>query len=98
MSGPTHSRVTSLREMRVKENFVLGLRYRRQMLASPHRVRGQRRHAVVGTQAADLTLPVEQFHFEDQRRIRRDDTAGSAGAVAELGRDDERALAADLHG
>src|SRR5690242_14022241 len=44
------------------------------------------------------SLHPEQFHLEQQRRIRRDDAAGAARAVAELGRDDQRALAADLHG
>src|ERR1700722_19012346 len=42
-------------------------------------------------------LHIEQFHVEDQRRIRRDDTARTARAIAELGWNDQRALAADLH-
>src|SRR5580704_1136024 len=41
---------------------------------------------------------VEELDVEDQRGIRRDDAAGAAGAVAELGGNDQRALAADLHG
>src|SRR6266700_1391793 len=45
-----------------------------------------------------LALHVEQFDVEDQRGIRRDDAARAARAIAELGRDDEGALAADLHG
>src|SRR4051812_18564605 len=53
--------------------------------------------AARASDAIRLTLHVEQLDFEDQRRIRRDDAGGAAGAVAELGRDDERALAADLH-
>src|SRR6185437_3680869 len=40
----------------------------------------------------------QQFHVEHQCRVRRDDAAGAARAVAERRRDDERALAADLHG
>src|SRR5215475_9302437 len=43
------------------------------------------------------SLHPQQFHLEHERRIRRDDAAGAARAVAELGRDDQRALAADLH-
>src|SRR3954468_3171042 len=39
----------------------------------------------------------EQLDFEEQRGIRRDDAAGAARAVAELGRDRQLALAADLH-
>src|SRR5262245_34814650 len=40
---------------------------------------------------------LQEFHFEEQRRIGRDHAAGAARAVAELGRDGELALAADLH-
>src|SRR5215813_65811 len=39
----------------------------------------------------------QQLDLEDQRRIRRDHIADPAGAVAEIGWDDERALATDLH-
>src|SRR5215510_16301026 len=39
----------------------------------------------------------EQFDLEDQRRVRRDHAADPAGAIAEIGWDDEGALAADLH-
>src|SRR5581483_4122175 len=39
----------------------------------------------------------ERLHVEDERGVRRDDTAGAALAVAELGRDDQAAFAADLH-
>src|ERR1044071_2729263 len=42
-------------------------------------------------------VDLQEFDIEDQRRVRRDDTAGAARAVAELGRDDEGALAAALH-
>src|SRR5713101_5873113 len=42
-----------------------------------------------------LPLHVKQFDVEHQRRIRRND---AAGAVAERRRDDQGALAADLHG
>src|SRR5258708_34060283 len=48
--------------------------------------------------APDSSLHIEQFDVEDQRGIWRDDAAGPAGPVTEFGRDDERALAADLHG
>src|SRR6202035_1256061 len=41
---------------------------------------------------------VEELDVEDQRGVRRNDAAGAAAAVAELGRNDQRALAADLHG
>src|SRR5215472_13608631 len=47
--------------------------------------------------AAGSALHVEQLDLEDQRRVGRDDAAGATRAVAELWRDDERALAADLH-
>src|SRR5258708_13214010 len=47
---------------------------------------------------SDSPLHVKQFDVEYQSRIRRDDAAGAAGAVTEFRRDDERALAADLHG
>src|SRR6516225_11743810 len=42
-------------------------------------------------------LHAQELHVEQQRRIRRDHTARSARAVAERRRDDQRALAADLH-
>src|ERR1017187_10246511 len=44
------------------------------------------------------TLYIEQFDVEHQRRIRRNDAASAAGAVAQRGRDDQGALPADLHG
>src|SRR5580704_7807067 len=43
------------------------------------------------------SLHLEQFDVEDQRGVGRDDAAGAARPVAELGRDDQGALAADLH-
>src|SRR5580704_15771028 len=43
------------------------------------------------------SLHIEQFDVEDQRGVGRDDAAGAARPVAELGRDDQGALAADLH-
>src|SRR5689334_16799064 len=43
-------------------------------------------------------LHPQQFDIEHQGRVRRDYAAGAARAVAELRRDDQRALAADLHG
>src|ERR1700733_8050370 len=42
-------------------------------------------------------LHPQQLDIEDQRRVGRDDAAGAARAVAELGRDDQRAFAADFH-
>src|SRR5438105_3573418 len=39
----------------------------------------------------------QQFDVEHQRRIRRDRAAGAARTVAERGRNDQRALAADFH-
>src|SRR5687768_1274151 len=50
-----------------------------------------------GTRRLTALLDVEQLHLEHQRRVRRDDAAGAARAVAELRRDGELALAADLH-
>src|SRR4051812_2402815 len=44
------------------------------------------------------SLHRQQFDIEHQRRIRRDDAAGAARAITERGRNDQRALAADLHG
>src|ERR1700733_11776598 len=46
---------------------------------------------------AKSALHVKQFDVEDQRRIRRDDAAGAARAIAKGGRNDQGALAADLH-
>src|SRR5262252_8018572 len=54
--------------------------------------------AVLEDAARALSLHVKQLNIEDQRGVRRDDAAGAARAVTEFGRDDERALAADLHG
>src|SRR5690348_8815034 len=39
----------------------------------------------------------EQLDFEDERGVGRDDAAATVLAVGERGRDDELALAADLH-
>lgn len=39
----------------------------------------------------------EQLHVEDQRGVRGNIAPGAARAIAHLGRDHERALAADLH-
>src|SRR6185436_6618974 len=50
-----------------------------------------------GTTMLVTLLHVEELHLEHQRRVRRDDAAGAARAVAERGRDGELALAADLH-
>src|SRR4051794_12955928 len=48
-------------------------------------------------QARRRSADAEQLDVEHQRRVRRDHTAGAAAAVAERRRNDERALAADLH-
>src|SRR5882757_6257349 len=45
-----------------------------------------------------LLLHRQQFDVEHQRRIGRDGAAGAARAIAQRGRYDQRALAADLHG
>src|SRR5436190_22449447 len=45
-----------------------------------------------------LALHAEQFDVEHQRCVGRDDAAGAPGAVAQFRRDDQGALAADLHG
>src|SRR5439155_26283105 len=42
-------------------------------------------------------VDLQQFDVEHQRRVRRDNAAGAPGAIAELGRDHQRAFAADLH-
>src|SRR6266576_1958543 len=39
----------------------------------------------------------QQFDIEHQRRVRWNRTAGTARAVTQRGRNDQRALAADLH-
>src|SRR6476661_1487255 len=44
-----------------------------------------------------LALHAEQLDLENQRGVRRYHAARAAGAVAECGWDDERALTADLH-
>src|SRR6516165_5409292 len=46
---------------------------------------------------AVVLLHLQQFDVEDQGGIGRDRSAGAAGAIAELGRDVQRALAADPH-
>src|SRR3954447_20958385 len=48
-------------------------------------------------QARRRSADAEQLDVEHQRRVRRDHTAGAAAAIAERRRNDERALAADLH-
>src|SRR5580698_3412340 len=48
--------------------------------------------------AAATLFDAEQLDVEHQRGVGRNDAAGAAGAVAELGRNDQRALAADFHG
>src|ERR1022692_2509921 len=57
--------------------------------------------AVIRCELAELAraplLQVDQLDLEQQRGVRRNDAAGPAGAIAEGRRDDQRALAADLH-
>src|ERR1700675_3075844 len=48
--------------------------------------------------AAATLFDADELDVEDQRGVWRNDAAGAAGAIAELGRNDQRALAADLHG
>src|ERR1700730_10449650 len=55
-------------------------------------------HRTFSAANRQLPLHVEQFDVEHQRRVRRNDAAGAAGAVAERGWNDQGALAADLHG
>src|SRR3978361_2178791 len=43
-------------------------------------------------------LRAEPLDVEDQRGARRDVVAGAARAIAQIRRDDQRALAADMHG
>src|ERR1700730_5900544 len=43
------------------------------------------------------SLDRQQLDLEDHRGVGGEGAAGAAGAVAELGRNDEGALAADLH-
>src|SRR3982074_2075312 len=64
--------------------------------ASPDRPCGSQGRRAAALRA--LAFQVEQFDVEDQRRVWRDDAARAARPVAELGRDDQGALAADLHG
>src|SRR5579872_6699251 len=52
---------------------------------------------VPGENARSSALHIEQFDVEDQRRIRRDDAACAARAVAEFRRNNQGALAANLH-
>src|SRR5258708_37592454 len=45
-----------------------------------------------------LSLNRQKPDIEHQGRVRRDPAAGAACAIAQRGRNDQRALAADLHG
>src|ERR1700686_5595464 len=45
-----------------------------------------------------VSAEAEQLHLEDQRGVGRDDPTCALGAVAQLGRNGELALAAHLHG
>src|SRR5205085_6729800 len=51
-----------------------------------------------GDDLSSASLPNrEELHFEKERRVRRNDAAGAARAVAQVGRNGELALAADFH-
>ena len=52
---------------------------------------------VVAALPRSWLLHAEQLDVEHQRGVGRDHPAGAARAIAELGRDDQGALAADLH-
>ena len=72
-------------------------------LANPYGLTGRAMLRQMGLAApavnsSSSALHVEQFDIEHQRGVRRYDAAGAARAIAELGRDDESALAANLHG
>src|SRR4051812_21497907 len=47
--------------------------------------------------AGPALFHAEQLDVEHERRVRRNGAAGAAGAVAKIGRDDQRALPADFH-
>src|SRR5581483_1677784 len=47
--------------------------------------------------AADASANVEELDVEHERRVRRDGPSRAAGAVAEVGRNDQRSRTADLH-
>src|SRR5947199_391245 len=57
-----------------------------------------RTHVRLGSASAFSLSRSQQLHGEDQRGVRGDQAAGAAGAVAEVGGDDEGALFADFHG
>src|ERR1700731_3007633 len=46
---------------------------------------------------AGCLFHTKQFDVEHQRGVRRNDAPGAAGAIAQRGRNDQGALAADLH-
>src|SRR3954469_11510692 len=60
-----------------------------------------RRRPVTGTavsaEAPPRLLQLQKLDLEQQGRVRRDNAAGAARAVAQLGRDQQRPLAAHLH-
>src|SRR5262245_43817139 len=63
---------------------------------TPIQARGRLFPLILGTLSASA-FDAQQFDLEDQRRVRRDHAADPARAVTEVGRDDEGALATDLH-
>src|SRR3981189_1638011 len=56
------------------------------------------RKSLAANATETLSLHAKQFDIEHQRRVRRNSTAGAAGAVAQRGWNDQGALAADFHG
>src|SRR5207249_7548174 len=54
-------------------------------------------HNRAGCGYAESGADLEQLYLEDQLGVGRDDAAGAARPVTECRRDDELALAADLH-
>src|SRR4051812_21594111 len=50
-----------------------------------------------GNSGRDGSIHLQELDIEHQRGVGRDDAPGAAGAIAEIGRDDQGALAADFH-
>src|ERR1051326_8465635 len=62
------------------------------------KLREFRRRTLSGASVPLRSLHPKQFDVEDQRGIRWNDAAGTACAIAEFGRNNQRALTADFHG
>src|SRR4051794_37395540 len=58
---------------------------------------GAARFTSAGFTSSSALLNAKQFDVEDQRRVGRDRARRAARTVAEIGRDRQGALAADLH-